>query len=837
MAQFRFPLAQIGSQTAPTDVLPLTVPAGEAERFHPGVPMDVVELPSIWGWAVANGVDRVCIVTRGSVLDCGLLAPAAAPTITAGTRATDVLTFNSTQPTAGNTISLLGSGLGRSVTFVSALTVPISYSANDQVLIGANLAATIANLVALVNGTAGQGSTYYNAPQYYGYSPASWFDSDRIEISTTGADSATFRAVYGGAHGNLYTASDTLSDAGSGFASAAFTGGANATTGAPSAGARRWAYTSYRDKDGAESGASDDASFTNGGDQNVSLSVLTANDDASADFTRVYRTTILGAEFYQQQAIARAGTTATDSKSDEDLVLDAVIPYEPQNFRTYAEGFPPKVRCLALWNGRLWGGGAILAGEQNRGTASVTNASASVTLSGVYLSQRIVGRVFQVAATSEKYEILKVNVTTNVLTLNREYAGTTNASASYTIRDERDPSQVYCSVSNLFNQWPTDNNPGGVDADDPEGVTGFLPMDDALLVFSRTSISEIRGDDVDSWQMRTVYRGVGLAAPRLIVPIDGGGVFLGNDGVFIVGPGRPPINVSSPMLPRKVQAIGIRDTINRIAWANIAQGFAWLDSETRRVHFAVPLDGAVVPNFDIVLDLQNKTWALYKRSDITAAANVTLPGGSQGVLLADVLGCAWQDNEGTSDGAYGFEPTQTLTGAQTVRTLTVTGTPFPTTGDGLKGVTVLVVYQDGSTTAWAKIASNTSSAITLCEDLATAPAASDQVVVGAINWRARTGFYSGGENVVEKQFRDTHVAFAPVSAGEFHYAYAKDGGTLAIPSRGYTYGDATVSAGRRRFRNQTRGMTKADLFQGFQPGPAQTLRSIALDIGMKEPVS
>jgi hypothetical protein len=136
--------------------------------------------------------------------------------------------------------------------------------------------------------------------------------------------------------------------------------------------------------------------------------------------------------------------------------------------------------------------------------------------------------------------------------------------------------------------------------------------------------------------------------------------------------------------------------------------------------------------------------------------------------------------------------------------------------------------------AVARIASNTGTALTLAEDLATAPAASDQVVVGGIWWRAKTGFYGKEDDFDRKQWRDTTISHVPISEGTYEYAYAIEGGSFTLCSVGFTQGDLTVSNGRRRFRPQTRAMNKADLIQGFLPGPAPTIRSVVNSIGIRE---
>jgi hypothetical protein len=214
---------------------------------------------------------------------------------------------------------------------------------------------------------------------------------------------------------------------------------------------------------------------------------------------------------------------------------------------------------------------------------------------------------------------------------------------------------------------------------------------------------------------------------------------------------------------------------------------------------------------------------LNRRAEWTAAANSVLAGGDQVVVAGDRDGVLWQDNIGDSDGLYGVEPVLTLTGAQTVRLLTASAAGLPTSGDGIKGTPFIVLYANG-TVAYGKAASGTSTTITPCVDLAVAPAAGDQVVLGGIHGWARTGFFALTD-VEQTTLRDVVVPVVKIASGDFHLSAAYDSGTFALPSTGWTIGDFTATK-PREFNVQKPGYVHAIQIQTFKPGPAWTIRPL-----------
>lgn len=834
MADFELPLTPEGAVTAPADALVLSLPSAEAETYLDVGEMNVLEIPE-FGWCLADGYNPMRLVTQDAVYDCGGLAPSSAPTlaVTGGARATSTGTYAG-QPSDGESFLLRGAPGGSTLSWNgNYLTIQPTFknslvtdgTLGHQVKIGADADETWANVQKFINGTGTQGTEYFNYWTFLGIEDDIQLQVG-VEVSALVSPNITYRCVDYGSAGNSGVSTESVSN----YSVTAFSGGTDGTGTAPSAGTRRYFFTNYRDADGAETGRSPIASITQATNTNVSLSGLTASADTTFDYTNIYRTAKGGVEFFLVGTIVRASTTFTDDVPDSDL------PQPPWNdllHRDYTEGPPPRGRALAFWKEAIWTIGAQKSAEYTREEVAVTNGSATISfvLAGTAnahqgVTARMVGRTFQVDGTAETYRILSVDESAGTAVIDREYEGTTDAHTTFKIVDGHDRTKLQRCVPFKYNQWPEEESPGSIETDDDEGGTALLATTARLFAFSRTSISALTGDDAESWDFNKVSEGIGVAGPRMVVGVGEGAVLLSpEDGFYAMSPTGELRSVSSPDAPKRTVATGIDRTVARIAWDNVNQGYSFYDKTDRIVVFGLPLDGANVPNYEFVLDLQNGTWALYKRSEWTANARITLPGGAPAYLSGDREGHLWHVNVGESDGFYGAEAVQTISSA-TVRTLTVSGTPFTTSEDGKP---VLVLYQNGSTVAYAKVASSTTSVLTLAEDLDTAPVEGDQLVLGGIAWQFKSGFTTGGEEYHKKTLRSVTVRHAPTTRGEYFFSFAVDGGSFALCPVGTSIGDLSQANGKVRHKTQWPGDTHAINIRGFKPGGQAILRGGVFD--------
>ena len=841
MTEFALPIAVEGSVTAPTGTFVMTVPSAESVVYHDVGGVNVLEIPE-YGYAVADGVNPLRYVVEGTVYNAGGVAPTVGPTATpdSGVRATVVGTYTG-QPGNNQTLLIGIPGLQFTVTWVTTITthgLGSSSAPAIQCKIGASADASYLNLKNLINQAGTLGTDYWYDKDYGGWNLDPRPDSPTaigfnqkyyVECSAqdTGAGTVTMRFTLYGTIGNTCVSTEPVDVDNFTWATTAFTGGVDGVGPGPSEGTIRYFYTWFCSATGCETGRSPITTLRQIANTKVALSVLTASADATFDFTNIYRTTNTGVDFFQLGSIARTGSVFTDDLTDQSLlVVSQGIPWNDLLYRYYSEGMPPRGRALALWKGAVWSLGARLHADYTRGTVAVTVDSASVTFSIQGISTNMVGRTFQVDATPQEYTIISVNETTKVVVLDRVYEGTTNGTATFRVKDTYNAKRLRRCVPFKYHQWPVEESPGEIETDDAEGGTALLATKGVLFAFSRTSIVAVTGEDLDSWEMNKISAGVGCVAPNMVVEVEGGGMFLASDGFYALSPDGGVVCISSPKAAKRQLATGIDGTVARIAWADIESGYAEYDRTERVVIFGLPLDGATTPNYELVLDLQNGTWTLNKRAEWTSLAQITLPGGGQALLAGDREGWLWHANIGESDGFYGTEAVQTLTGAQTVRVLTVTGTPYSTSEGGKP---VIILYANGSTVAYGKVASSTTSALTLAEDLATAPAAGDQIILGGIAWQAKSGFTTGGEEYLSKTLRAVTLRHAPTTRGDYHFSFAVNSGSYQLCPVGTSIGLLTEKDGKVRHMTQWPGDTHSINIRGFKPGGRAILRGGVFD--------
>ena len=837
MAEYVLPLVPEGAVTAPAGAFKQTIPSAESVTYLDIGEMNALEIAE-FGWVMADGAGPMRSAVQGSIYNVGGLAPAAAPTLAAGgaTRATVVGTYTG-QPADAETLVLGLPGNTFTVTWKTTLQHGGSAPAN-QVAIGVDANTSYTNLQNLINETGLLGTDYlFVTPlNYIPGATSRYADLYDIECSAlnTGAGTITMRYTIYGELGNTVVSTSAVTNFS--WASATFTGGVEGSAAGPSAGNYRYFTTFFREADGAETGRSPYATIKTLGNWAITVTPPAASADTTFDYVNIYRTAKKGVAFYLAGALPRAlGGPLTDSMTDLTLVRSQQ--WNESLHRDYTEGMPPRGRALALFKDRVWTIGAHKHADYVRGEVGVTNDSATISffkagtataLQGV--TEQMVGRTFSVTGTSETYRILSVSESAATAVIDRVYEGSTDAHVGFAIKDDYDANMLRASVAFLPNQWPVDQSPGRIETDDIEGGTALLATDDRLFAFSRTSIMSLTGLDLESWDANKVAQNVGCVGPRMVVGVEGGGAFLSEDGFWFISPSEALTSISSPKTPKGAVAQGIDGTIARIAWANVDQGYMTYDKTDRVLVAGVPLDGAVTPNYEIVFDMQNATWALYKRAEWSALANITLPGGGHALLSGDREGWLWHANIGESDGFYGTEAVQTLTAA-TASTLTASGTPFSTSEGGKP---VLVFYADGKTVGYGKVASSTTSVLTLAEDLATAPAANDQIVLGGIAWQAKSGFTTFGEEYRKKNLRSVTVRHSPTTRGNYFFSFAVDGGDFQLCPRGTSAVDLAQKNGKKTHKTNWPGDSHAINLRGFTPGGRATIRGGVFDLVIRE---
>lgn len=752
-------IAQLGAVTAPTS-LRMSTPAAATTGLVPWGLYDAFPIPSINAVVFCHPVEHMRYAIDGASYRLGLLAPPEGLTaVSTAAKATAVLTTDAAATNFANNDQIQVGYPGMpGVGYITFKTTLDATSVSNQVKIGATKEATIQNLEKLIEGNGQPGVDYYSYMEQLG-DPSPRFDElGKITVSATsipgGASAATitFQATEAGPQGNLYNArivvdTGTMASFGTG---SVFTGGAGGTGTAPAADTYLYSLQHLRNADGALSGASEPfVEMTQETAANVTLdnfpAVLTRD---GTDFYRINRT--LGSGRVLHRLSDASADPVTDSTSD-DVLADKtlLLKYDARIFRTRLAGYPQVGRFGVVWRGRLWTAGALKAGDYTLGTASVTNGSASVTMSAACraVKEDVIGKTFKVTGDTVDYLVVDTDTTSNIVKLNKEYQGTTAAAANYTLRDARDPYLLQYSEPKLYNNFPAGNSLTGVTGRDTLGVTGLRELDDSLIVYTTTDVWRVTGD-TGSFVVRHVGGGMGCFSNRAIQVVGGVAYWIGPDGVWGWDGRGTPLCLSKPS---DSEPLGIQGTIERL---NCDEGEIVVSNynpSSQKIRWWIPLDGELANRYCLRLNLQTGGFALQTASDVTAACTVPGPDGRFLTLIGDAHGCIWQLDAGYSDGAYGFEPKCVVSSyTAATRTLAITGTTLPTTGDALKGVPGVVINQTTGAYQRFKVESNTSGAAVLTEALTTAPSASDIVIFGGYPYDlVSTRFDSGHPEILK----------------------------------------------------------------------------------------
>jgi len=786
----------VGAQTAPTS-LSLTSGAALSSTLimkDYGV-KDVLFFPSLKAVMFCDGLDFQWHVIDSNVYLTGPIAPSTAPTLTpTAARATAVLTFTgasavNARPADGDVIQVGRAG-GLRAGYIYCKTTLDATATENQVLIGANVDATISNLTKFINGTGIQGTDYYSYRMAVtGDKTPGYADYEDIEVSTSqayGVPSATtatitIRARTYGVTGNNYNAREITDSGGvmSGMAAGVMAGGAAGTGSAPEPGDYDYGYAYYRVEDGAFTGMSPTTANEQAANGQVSVAMTAAPARNGTVYYRGLRTVTDGTVYYRLED--KSTSPITDAYTDAQITTDFAIAYDPSVSRTYGAGYPPRYRYHTLFKGCVFGAGAILAGIiDDSSTVTLTANSMTGTLSAGKIPQTDwIGRTFRVDSTTDEYVITDVTPATPSITLNRG-AVAAAAGSSYTIKDDRDPFEVYWSAALLPNNWPVTNSLKGVYSPDPSGITGLTTAWDSLVVHTRTGVWRIVGEPDSGFQILPVGEGWGCYTSHACVNVEGTLYWLGPDGIFAWNGAGDPRSLSNPEVTKSGQPLGISGTLDRINLDAVDGIVAQFNPTENIIRWWVPLDSSPYNTHVIVYDTQTGAFSLDDCGPVTCAGLLCGPDGDYHTVVGTAFGEVWQLDLGTSDGGYGaFEPVQTVSAYDAAtQTITLSGTPgLPTSG--LEGCRFIHVTSGGAV-QHGTVRETTASTVVLVSALSTAPVASDKIILGGIELSIRTG----RSNFAAP---DSHKTLSSVTA---NFTHQSDGQLWC--AAGYDSNDPTV---------------------------------------------
>lgn len=817
-------ITSAGAVTAPTDVVNLSQGSDLSATVFPAGLYDQAPLGSLRGMMLLHGAEAMRHVVEGSSYRTGLLPPKVTQVAaSSGDRATATLTATGNF-SDGDQIRIGHFARARLVTAKTALVT--NGTIGDQFLIGASLTISLANLKKLVQHTGQHGVEYWNTKIYSKSASGIFLFSDLsdadIECTASDATTATFRAGTYGTGPNSYK-SQEVTDGGTtfSFGGTTFSGGTAGSGTAPDKGTYRYGYAHVRTGDVAQSGLSNTTqqlSQSNNMTVNQTSFVDAATRDATTHF-RSFRTQHNGDRYWRvKDSPVGDGEPYTDTFSDDSITGAFALTYDPSIYRAYAAGYPVVCKYGCNFRERVVMGGADIAADYSIGTASVTNASDSVTLSSTARpTAAMIGRTFRVSGDAQGYVILDVAEATRILTLNGNYQGGTDATATYSIKDERDPFEVYWSVTGLPNNYPVAYSAKGVSSKDARGITGFASAFDSALIFTRTNMWRLTGLEGIPL-LRKQGDGMGAFGGHAIQVADGIVYWLGPDGVFGWDGEDNPVPLSS-VFQLNNEPRGIADTIARINGDQGDQIVSAYNPSDRIIYWFVPLDGEDRNNYCLTYQIDSGSFSLDRCAEVTAATTLPDADGRFRTLVGDPYGCVFEIEQSTSDGAYGSDPVGTVTSyTAATKTITCSAAGF---SSSWQGCPVLHVIATTGEVQHGKVATSTSTTVVLCSPFTTAPVAGDVVIVGGIAWNVKTSRFDFQRPESQKWVSAVTASYVPQSAGQMWCAVGMDNSSPSVSTIG---GSADVAAltnsdGEHRFVfGSTKGRRIQVEFLALVPG-------------------
>jgi hypothetical protein len=457
----------------------------------------------------------------------------------------------------------------------------------------------------------------------------------------------------------------------------------------------------------------------------------------------------------------------TDCLEDVDLAEGDVI--DPARYRSYGALLPPKGRYLASYQNRVFTGGALLDAPYEAGTATFTNGSTTVEGEGTFWNEKMVGRAIKKQGATQDYRIAKVTSLTE-LEITEEFAESSADEASYTITDDRNPFLLSWSYPGGPEDFPVENGIEVSGAETGEGITGLVAHLGVLWVFTFDSIFRFSGDDESNFRLDLVFKGTGCVSGHSISVAENVIYFQGSDGWYSFD-GTQPYPLSSPPVSEG-GARGLAGTAARVHQGRARMTVSAHDDERDVLLTYTSLDGSFENDQAVCYDLRTGGFSIDDAPDVVSTGEVFGPTGETCLLVGDTLGCIFQLNLGTSDGAYSGTIVSPVTSSDGV-SITCVGATFDTTGNSLEGVPAYLIDEEGNLTRL-RIVANTSTVVRAIHVLPVTPTNAYTLVVGAIPWELFTGWVHYGAPHKAKVLEAVEWVFEPATQGQVYVLFGED---------------------------------------------------------------
>jgi len=304
-----------------------------------------------------------------------------------------------------------------------------------------------------------------------------------------------------------------------------------------------------------------------------------------------------------------------------------------------------------------------------------------------------------------------------------------------------------------------------------EPLTGLVEQNELVYPFTRNTRWRVTPNTYNAGiTFEELEGGVGCVSHHTIVKVGGRLVWLAEDGFYATMGDGEPAYVSGD-IEGTIRGLSQRRMLS--AWAED------YDRERHEYRCHVTSSAEAINDLCLVfrtMDGINGDWCArwgFGRS-CTSGGSIVIPGGKRTFFFGDHLGCVWQQDIGTSDGAGEGGTYQGTLSSATASVLTDSSAAFYTTGSGLRGAPVLVMDRDTGELIHARVYSNTGTALTLDTVLSRTPDAGDAYVVGGIPMSIESGDLTFGNPRVVKSIQMVTFEFEPQPRGKLAFHIAAD---------------------------------------------------------------
>lgn len=462
--------------------------------------------------------------------------------------------------------------------------------------------------------------------------------------------------------------------------------------------------------------------------------------------TRVYKKQILRNKdgdtsvFYVDVETTDLADTTLSSTNADSALTTAVPLLDTQgrdlHVATHAE--PPNwKRYAAFLKGRLWLAGQL---EYREGGISVTNGSPTVTgLQTNWTSAMDGWELFPLGTSNTKsYTVGSINDSTQVITLDENYTGSTEAFLHYALvppilnsNGGAERRTIYFSSAGIPESFCLARSLTLEEQDQGE-ITGLIPFENTLLVACERALYRIiyrTRPESDGYVTEVARRGMPngncwVRLDRTLFAIDRRGVWAYQ--------GDSVQDVSEP-----IRGVFDGSATRHIHWTHAESFFAVADPDRSVIRWFVCLDGSRYPRHALVFCLRTTRWWIEEYPQPVAAGTVCQFSGKHTPVVSLPSRRVTALVE-TSGDAIPSDTTSTLKGTATsgaVLSLTDSAAAFT---DDVVGAPLRILEGTGAGQQ-RTIISRTATVLTVDQPWLTLPDSTSKYQIGGIPWTWRCG--------------------------------------------------------------------------------------------------